>query len=204
MTCTALSSFHQVAKKLIWERSLWITQVTVQCVATQPLPSGDTLLTRVSSAPMFLAHVLGKCQCSSSAPVVWSKLLLKSRKANQVAFALFLFPLSRLVWTWKSTPSDFGKLKIDIGFGGAFYAIVNGDRLGIDVCSSSQNDIVDAANVISSTVKSQIRLHHPDNEELAFLYGTILTDGNDMFHANSQEPTANVVVFADSQVKIQI
>lgn len=44
----------------------------------------------------------------------------------------------------------------------------------------------------------QVKLHHPVSEDLAFLYGTILTDGKDDF---SDEPTANVCVFADSQVK---
>ncbi|XP_078262729.1 trans-3-hydroxy-L-proline dehydratase isoform X2 [Rhinoraja longicauda] len=42
-----------------------------------------------------------------------------------------------------------------------------------------------------------IKLHHPDSEDLAFLYGTIITDGKDEF---SKEPTANVCVFADAQV----
>ena len=42
-------------------------------------------------------------------------------------------------------------------------------------------------------------LHHPDSPELAFLYGTIVTDGNDKF---SDRPTANVCVFADREVGI--
>nr|XP_009935085.1 PREDICTED: trans-L-3-hydroxyproline dehydratase [Opisthocomus hoazin] len=40
-------------------------------------------------------------------------------------------------------------------------------------------------------------LHHPESEDLAFLYGTILTDGKDAF---SEEPTTNICVFADEQV----
>lgn len=43
-----------------------------------------------------------------------------------------------------------------------------------------------------------MKLHHPVSEDLAFLYGTILTDGKDDF---SDEPTANVCVFADAQVR---
>ncbi|XP_072896050.1 trans-L-3-hydroxyproline dehydratase isoform X2 [Hemitrygon akajei] len=42
-----------------------------------------------------------------------------------------------------------------------------------------------------------VKLHHPDSEDLAFLYGTIITDGKD---ALSEEPTANICVFADAQV----
>lgn len=44
----------------------------------------------------------------------------------------------------------------------------------------------------------QFQLHHPESEDLAFLYGTILTDGRDAF---SEEPTTNICVFADEQVQ---
>ncbi|MEQ2165897.1 hypothetical protein GOODEAATRI_021900 [Goodea atripinnis] len=42
-----------------------------------------------------------------------------------------------------------------------------------------------------------VKLHHPVSDDLAFLYGTILTDGRDEF---SPEPTANICVFAEAQV----
>ena len=157
------------------------------------LLSTDVSRSSVGEVPVFI-----ECPCG----VVKALVEIHEGKPGGVRFIsvpAFAFRLDLEVNTER-----FGKVKIDIGFGGAFYAIVNGDRLGIDVRSSPKNDIVDAANVIASTVKSQVRFHHPDSEELAFLYGTILTDGNDMFHGNPQEPTANVVVFADSQVNIQI
>lgn len=43
----------------------------------------------------------------------------------------------------------------------------------------------------------QVKLHHPSSDDLAFLYGTILTDGRDQ---HSAEPTANLCVFAEAQV----
>ena len=46
-------------------------------------------------------------------------------------------------------------------------------------------------------VKQQVSLYHPDDNDLAFLYGTILTDGNDEF---SNETSFNVCVFANAQV----
>ncbi|XP_067895348.1 trans-L-3-hydroxyproline dehydratase isoform X2 [Heterodontus francisci] len=90
-----------------------------------------------------------------------------------------------------------GKIVVDIAYGGAFYAFVSADRFGLDVCSSRTRDLVDAAVTVTNSVKAQVKLHHPDSEELAFLYGTILTDGKDAF---SEEPTANICVFADAQV----
>lgn len=43
----------------------------------------------------------------------------------------------------------------------------------------------------------QFKIHHPDSEDLAFLYGTILTDGEDAY---TEDPTTNICVFADEQV----
>ncbi|XP_006632209.1 trans-L-3-hydroxyproline dehydratase [Lepisosteus oculatus] len=91
----------------------------------------------------------------------------------------------------------YGEVLVDIGYGGAFYAIVSAETFGVDVKTSRTRDLVDIATAVSNAVKSQVELHHPTSPDLAFLYGTILTDGKDTF---SQEPTANVCVFADAQV----
>lgn len=48
----------------------------------------------------------------------------------------------------------FGKVKVDIGFGGVFYVIVFGDWLGVDVWFFWINEIVDVVNVIINVVKS--------------------------------------------------
>lgn len=152
------------------------------------------LSTDISSSSVGEVPVFIECPCG----VVKALVDIEEGKSGRVRFVsvpAFAFGLDLEVNTEK-----FGKVKIDIGFGGAFYAIVPGDRLGVDVRSSRLTEIIDAANVISSATKSQIRLHHPDSEELAFLYGTIVTDGRDMYNGDSQEVTANVCVFADSQV----
>lgn len=91
----------------------------------------------------------------------------------------------------------YGQVVVDIAYGGAFYAFVSAERFGLDVCSSKTRDLVDAAAAVSDAVKAQVTISHPDSEDLAFLYGTIITDGKDAY---SEEPTANICVFADSQV----
>ncbi|XP_047922119.2 trans-3-hydroxy-L-proline dehydratase [Anser cygnoides] len=90
-----------------------------------------------------------------------------------------------------------GKVVVDIGYGGTFYAFLSAEQLGLDVCSSKTRDLVSAASAVMEAVKKQFQLHHPESEDLAFLYGTILTDGKDAF---SEEPTTNICVFADEQV----
>ena len=93
--------------------------------------------------------------------------------------------------------AGYGKVTLDISYGGAFYAFVSAERFGLDVRTSPIRAIVDAATAVSDAVKQQVKLHHPDDEDLAFLYGTIITDGKDQW---SEEATANVCVFGQAQV----
>ncbi|KAJ6657998.1 hypothetical protein lerEdw1_001657 [Lerista edwardsae] len=90
----------------------------------------------------------------------------------------------------------YGKVLVDVGYGGTFYAFISAEQLGLDVSSSRLQDLVDAASAVTEAVKAQFKVHHPIIEDLAFIYGTILTDGKDAF---SEEPTSNICVFADAQ-----
>ena len=157
------------------------------------LLSTDVSRSSVGEVPVFI-----ECPCG----VVKALVNIEEGKSGRVRFTsvpAFAFGLDMEIDTEK-----FGKIKIDIGFGGGFYAFVSGEQLGVDVRSSRVNEIIEAANIISNATKSQIKLHHADSEELAFLYGTIITDGNDKYSGNLQEPTAHVCVFADNQVKVKI
>lgn len=95
------------------------------------------------------------------------------------------------------TIDSMGPLEIDVAYGGAFYAFVSADQFGLDVRTSRTRDLVDAAHLVSDAVKSQISIVHPEEPDLGFLYGTILTDGQDDY---TDRPTANICVFADRQV----
>ena len=90
-----------------------------------------------------------------------------------------------------------GTVPIDVAYGGAFYAFADAARFGLDVRSSPTRDLVDAAWAVTEAAKAAIPLDHPDDDDLAFLYGTILTDGADAW---TPDPTANICVFADREV----
>lgn len=132
-----------------------------------------------------------QCPCG----LVRVRVACENGKPGTVGFVsvpAFAFALDREI-----AIDGLGKLKIDIGYGGAFYAFVPAARFGLDVRRSPVRDLVDAAAGVTQAAKAQIRLEHPDDADLAFLYGTILTDGADAF---SPEPTANVCVFAEREV----
>ena len=132
-----------------------------------------------------------QCPCG----LVTTRVEVAEGRPGRVRFAsvpAFAFALERSV----ETPS-FGAVTLDIGYGGAFYALVPAGRFGLDVRASPTRDLADAAREVTEAVQAQVTLAHPDDADLAFLYGTILTDGRD---AEDTVPSANICVFAGSQV----
>lgn len=48
------------------------------------------------------------------------------------------------------------KLVVDIAYGGAFYAFVSAEKLGLDVGSAKTRDLVDAATAVTKAVTAQV------------------------------------------------
>ena len=117
----------------------------------------------------------------------------KSAAVSFISVPAFAFATDIEIQTEK-----YGSIMLDIGYGGAFYALVCAEKLNLDVKLSPVRDLIDAADLISTAVKEHVKIIHPEQEDLSFLYGTIITDGNDKFGA---EATSNLCVFADRQVR---
>jgi trans-L-3-hydroxyproline dehydratase len=131
-----------------------------------------------------------QCPCG----LVRATVEVRGGRAGAVRFEsvpAFAFALDRQV----AVPGA-GTVTLDIGYGGAFYAILPASQLGLDVHRSSVRELTDAASRVTEAAKQQIALSHPDDPDLAFLYGTILTDGGD----GANRPSANICVFADREV----
>lgn len=92
----------------------------------------------------------------------------------------------------------YGLVTVDISYGGAFYALVRASALGLDLSTSTVQEVVKAASTITEIVKTTVKLIHPQSEDLAFLYGTILTDDSDVHGSDSE--TTNMCVFANKEV----
>jgi proline racemase len=103
----------------------------------------------------------------------------------------FAYALDRIAPT-----STWGPLAVDIAYGGAFYALVAADSIGLDLRSSPMRSIVDAGEEIALAVAKAVPIEHPDEPDLGFLYGTILTDGGD----GNAAPSRNVCIFAGRQI----
>ena len=149
----------------------------------------DTGPSTTGEVPVFI-----QCPCG----VVKASVELCEGKTGRVRFVsvpAFAFALDIQVETKK-----YGSITLDIGYGGTYYAIVSEEQLKLDLRSSRVKDIVDAANIVLQAVKVHVKLHHPVSEDLAFVYGVIVTDGKDRYNEDPGDCTYNVCVFADSQV----
>lgn len=109
-----------------------------------------------------------------------------------VSVPSFAFALDQKV----SVPGH-GDITLDIGYGGAFYAYLPAARLGLDLHRDRVVDLVEAADRVTKAVQAAIPLDHPDDADLAFLYGTILVDDNP---ATRGAPSRNICVFAEREV----
>jgi trans-L-3-hydroxyproline dehydratase len=70
----------------------------------------------------------------------------------------------------------FGRVLVDIAYGGAFYVIVPASRLDLSLDITPIRELVSAASAISNAVRASYAVRHPTEADLSFLYGTILTD----------------------------
>ncbi|SFT67669.1 proline racemase family protein [Mesorhizobium sp. YR577] len=132
-----------------------------------------------------------ECPCG----MVVASVEVKDGKSGAVSFEsvpAFLFARDQGV----DLPGH-GSIAFDIAYGGAFYALADCRQFGLEFGRNRARDFVDAATALTETLKRDFPLSHPDHDDLAFLYGTILTDGGD---GSAGRATKNVCVFAEAEV----
>jgi trans-L-3-hydroxyproline dehydratase len=100
----------------------------------------------------------------------------------------FVYALDRVAPT-----ATWGPVTVDIAYGGAFYAFLSADSIGLDLRTSPLRALADAGEEIARATAKAIPIEHPSEPDLAFLYGTILTDG-------AVSPSRNVCIFAGRQI----
>ncbi len=91
---------------------------------------------------------------------------------------------------------SLGTIRFDIAYGGAFYAFVNADGLGIEMVPSNSRYFIETGRKIKKKVMEKYTVRHPFVDDLSFLYGTIFT-------GPAREPghhSRNVCIFADGEM----
>jgi trans-L-3-hydroxyproline dehydratase len=91
---------------------------------------------------------------------------------------------------------EYGKIKYDLAFGGAYYAYVQVKDVGLTCYPKNIDKLIHVGREIKKAVSNAVNIKHPYDEDLSFLYGTIFIGEPEDFGSHSR----NVCVFADGEV----
>ncbi len=94
------------------------------------------------------------------------------------------------------TAPPWGTQRVDIAFGGAFYAFIDAEHLGLTVHPEQLSQLVDAGEAIKKAVNEVLPIQHPIEEDLSFLYGSIIVGPPEQPDHHSR----NICVFAHAEV----
>lgn len=89
-----------------------------------------------------------------------------------------------------------GRIRYDIAFGGAYYAYVQAKDVGLTCCKKNVDKLIQVGREIKKAVSTSIKIKHPFDDDLSFLYGTIFMGEPEDTNSHSR----NVCIFADGQV----
>jgi proline racemase len=91
---------------------------------------------------------------------------------------------------------EYGRLNVDIAFGGTFYVFIAAEQVGLKVTPENTEQLMTAGEAIKKVVNSTMSINHPVEADLSFVYGTILTDVPE----NPEHYSRNVCIFANGEV----
>ena len=89
-----------------------------------------------------------------------------------------------------------GSVEFDVAYGGAFYAFVSAQAVGLELTPENFERIIDYGRRIKHGVMNQFPINHPFEEDLSFLYGTIFTAPA----INPAHHSRNACIFAEGEL----
>ena len=92
---------------------------------------------------------------------------------------------------------ELGQVTYNIGYGGAYYAILPSSTLGLDFYKTSVTQLVQSAKKITNHLRKTRPITHPVEKDLSFLYGTILTDD---IKPGDDAISYNLCLFGEGQI----
>lgn len=100
----------------------------------------------------------------------------------------------------------YGSIAVDVGYGGAFYALVDAAQLRIEMRAENAAALAAAGRAITDAGRAALRaggalatalgVVHPEEEDLSFLYGTIISGPPD----DAAHHSRNLCLFAEGEV----
>jgi trans-L-3-hydroxyproline dehydratase len=118
----------------------------------------------------------------------------EKRRVKEVSFLnvpSFVYVLDKTVEV-----AGLGKIKVDVAFGGAFYAFCRAEDLGVRLIPEDFRHLINVGMKVKQAVMNALPIRHPFVEDLGFLYGTIIVGEP----ADSAHHSRNVCIFAEGEV----
>ncbi|MGB7294627.1 MAG: proline racemase family protein [Candidatus Aminicenantales bacterium] len=128
------------------------------------------------------------------AGLVTARAKVENGRVSEVSFLnvpSFVYILDKAV----DVPG-FGQVKVDIAFGGAFYAFCSAQSLGLGLVPEEFRSLIDLGMKVKRAVEGSIPIRHPLEPDLGFLYGTIFVGEPQVKTRHSR----HVCIFAEGEV----
>ena len=168
---------------------------------------------------VFFIHNEGYSTMCGHAIIALTKLVVETKLVNRNEVS-FNVPAGRIQakakvmdgrvvkTTFRNVPSflylreqhvdvpGIGRVQFDIGYGGAFYAFVRAEEVGVSLTPENYYRLIDYGRRIKREVNSRFVITHPYEPDLSFLYATIFTGPP----LNPAHHSRNVCVFAEGEL----
>jgi len=128
------------------------------------------------------------------AGLVTAQAKMENGRVKSVSFQnvpSFVFAMDKVVQV-----PGLGEVKYDVAFGGAFYAYVKAEDVGVVCKPEAYRTLIEKGRAIKQAVMESLPVVHPFEEDLNFLYGTIFIGPPQAQGAHSR----NVCIFAEGEV----
>lgn len=91
---------------------------------------------------------------------------------------------------------EYCKIKYDLAFGGAYYVYVQAADVGLACYPKDIYKLIHVGRAIKKAVSNSVKVIHPFDNDLSFLYGTIFIGEPE----DSSLHSRNICIFADGEV----
>ena len=168
---------------------------------------------------VFFLHTEGYSTMCGHAIIALTKLVVETQLVdkNEIAFNV---PAGRILarasvsdgkvteTSFRNVPSflylrdqqvdveGIGSVEFDVSYGGAFYAFVNAQAVGLQLTPEHFDRIIDHGRRIKRAVMNNFPIKHPFEDDLSFLYGTIFTAPAH----NPSHHSRNACIFAEGEL----
>ena len=144
----------------------------------------------------ILPHSAGQTTVTIDAPagLIRSRAMISDGHVTSVAFRnvpSFVLELDAEV----EVP-DYGRVRYDLAFGGAFYAFVDAASVGLSCTTENTAELIRAGRTIKHAVQRERDVAHPFEPDLSFLYGVIFTAPA----TDRARHSRHVCIFADGEL----